>query len=465
MKIILIALLFISKVSFGGIINVGDTTLAANWNAGGNVLNITGKISGTAIISNAIINANLFIQIFDTTISIGASVYCDKFSAMWYGTKSTNADNYNNLQKSINACINTNYPLYIPGIGIYTYSQPLMAVLPNGSGNYLQVRLNMYGDATFWNSLGGTILKYTGNSYGIVFQQNKGSEIHHLVFQGGWVSPGGSDTSYYNLALASYTNQAASGNGWGIAIDPLIPLTGNSGSTGLSFHDIKVEKFSHLIEISNSVTQNAEILIFENIQLGDGQIGVETNQAQEKGNVFRGIYCWGSLHTLFTIGHAGRFQSGNYYIDGANIAGRVIRLFWIAQGGFFPSHISNIYAENIGIVGTFNASVPLSIKNCVFDMILPTIVGYLDVVNSAGSSNQPTFQNCMFRYYGAGGNMRLVGSSTYENCFIPHTIVGGTTNVFITRTGGVVNTSATQILYTNIIDTISYNPIKITIRR
>jgi len=47
-----------------------DTTISGTWNLHGKVLNIYGKISGNGTIQNAIINANEYTQIFDTTITL-----------------------------------------------------------------------------------------------------------------------------------------------------------------------------------------------------------------------------------------------------------------------------------------------------------------------------------------------------------------------------------------------------------
>ena len=80
-KSLLYISLLLSVHANASIINVGDTTLSSNWNAGNSVLNITGKITGAYTISNAIIQANPFIQIFDTTITLGANIQCDKFSS------------------------------------------------------------------------------------------------------------------------------------------------------------------------------------------------------------------------------------------------------------------------------------------------------------------------------------------------------------------------------------------------
>src|SRR5690348_12884782 len=114
MKNLLYIILLFGIKANASVINVSDTILTSNWNAGGNILNITGKISGTYQISNAIIQANPFVQIFDTTVTLGSNIQCERFSAMWYGAKTANTDNSTQLQMSINACINRPYILFIP---------------------------------------------------------------------------------------------------------------------------------------------------------------------------------------------------------------------------------------------------------------------------------------------------------------------------------------------------------------
>jgi hypothetical protein len=95
-----------------------DTTISGTWDLQGQILSISAKISGTGIIKNALIEANPFIQIFETSIAL-SGCRAREFSAMWYGASPGNPDNSEALQQSINTCINS-MPLFIPG-GVYIY--------------------------------------------------------------------------------------------------------------------------------------------------------------------------------------------------------------------------------------------------------------------------------------------------------------------------------------------------------
>jgi hypothetical protein len=385
------------------------------YDAGGQVLYIQGKISGSVTIKNALIEANPYLQIFDTSVNIGTGCYIKDFSIMWYGAKSSNSDNYYQIQKTIDQCKNR-FNMYVPR-GNFQISKSLL-VATGTSGAYQQTSIKIRGEASFWDNDIGSQITYTGNSYALGLQLNKGSEISGLVITGGWVSPGGTDSVYYNTSFANYTNQSSTGNGQGIWIDPDGNYAQTSGSTGCKFHDLKIQKFNTLIQISNGITQNGEIMIFENIQFGDAKVAIQTSQPQEKGNVFRGIYSWGSIHTIFS----NSATAGNYYIDGANIAGRCVRLFNIYTPGYFPTYINNFYAENIGTIGTIYTSMPISISNSVFDFNYRENVGAMTLLTS--NTKLVKFDNCLLRYYGKSYDMLFSGYATFENCVFSGAVRG-----------------------------------------
>lgn len=103
-RIIFFILIFIVAQGKAADIN-RDTTISGSWDLHGKILNISAKISGNCIIKNALIEANPFMQLFDTTVSL-SGCRAREFSAMWYGASPGNKDNSTALQKSINACIN-----------------------------------------------------------------------------------------------------------------------------------------------------------------------------------------------------------------------------------------------------------------------------------------------------------------------------------------------------------------------
>lgn len=451
-KLLFIFVLFAFKAN-AGIINVGDTTLTSNWNAGGNILNITGKISGSYTISNATIVANPFIQIFDTTISL-SNIQCEKFSVMWYGAKPSNADNSTQIQCAINACINQPFSLIFTNGQFKTSRQLAVGTIDPNTGKYLQSTIKIHGNASFWGD-GGSQIKYSGDSTALYLQLNKGSVVSGLIIVGGWISPSGSLNSYYGLSDSEYTNQGSSGNGIGLAVDPIGVPGQTSGSTGCYFYDLQIKNFKTLIQISNNATQNGEIMLFDRIQFGSAYWGVRTSQPQEKANEFRHIYSWGAINYLFSI------NRGNYFIDGLNIAGRCRNLFSIYSGGFFPSYVSNVYAEAFGSIGIINGGLSVSFRNCLFDFEYITNAGKRNLLSS--DANNTIFRDCTFRYYGNNDTLQFNGKATFANCNFSGTVTGSTGSVFINNSNGSQIIKGDKVI---IYDTlIKPNSVRISIRK
>jgi len=261
-------------------------------------------------------------------------------------------------------------------------------------------------------------LNYTGTTgFALGIQYGKGSEIDHLKILGKFISPQNTGIDYYNIPMEEYgINTGTSG----LVIDYDGSLN-TGGSTGLSIHDMWITGFEILYSISpNAVTYNADILIFENIRCGNGRVGFQTGQAQEKGNMIRGIYSWDNIHTLIRIGQAGKAQAGNYTIDGGNIAGGCIRLFDIRESGWFASSISNIFSESIGSIGSITAGssqneLPTAIKSCIFDFAYKSQAGTQRLLYC--NSYYIKFQDCIFRYYGEKDELNMHGWGTFENCW------------------------------------------------
>lgn len=386
---------------------VSDTTVTGTWNLNNSILRISAKISGACTITNALIEANPYIQIFDTSVAIGSGCQIREFSVMWYGAVNGSTDSYYAIQKSIDQC-KDRFDLLLPR-NTYTISQPLLIANYNSStGKYSQTSLRMYGQATMWDDGSGTKIVYTGNSDAIEIQLNKGGGISNLVIEGKWVSPGGTDSVYFNTTESNYVNQGTNGNGSGLRIDPFYDGT-NSGSTGCTFSNLYIKNFQYLINISNSGgTQNGEIMTFRDIQLGDGKYGVTSHQTQEKMNTFTGLHSWGGLYTLFKISGA------NYYITNVNVAGYCVQLFDIAQTGWFPVSISNVYAEHFARIGSIQTYLPLSINNSLFDFAYQEQAGVQTLLSNSG--NVVKFENCVLRYYGASSEVLNLGTATFDNC-------------------------------------------------
>ncbi len=378
-----------------------------------------GKISGKGIIRGGIIDAALTQWIFDTTISVyPEGTYGRDFSARWYGAGRVQ-DNSTALQKGINTMLENAgvlHNFFIPK-GVYPFSKSLLVQYVY-KGNYAGCTIHMYGESSFWDSGNGTTLEYTATSgFALGLQVNKGTEINNLIIHGKFKSPVEPDSVYYNIPFDKYTdaNKLCNTEYAGLVID-YDGSKNSSGSTGIRVHDISIGNFSTDYMISpNGKTFNAEILVFENIRCGDARVGFATGQAQEKGNIIRGIYSWGNIHTLYSSGRFGKSQAGHYTIDGANVAGHCISLFDITQVGWYATTISNIFAESIGTIGSITSQIPTGISNSTFHFALPKIAGKQTLFFS--NNSKVAFTNCTFRYYGLQDSMKFTGIATYNNCF------------------------------------------------
>jgi hypothetical protein len=406
-----------------------DTTISGTWDLHGKILQVSAKISGNGIIKNALIEANPFIQIFDTSITL-SGCRAREFSAMWYGASTANRDNSAALQQSINACINS-MPLFIPR-GVYNYSRALK-IFVLYHNQYLGASIHIYGEGGIWND--GTVLHYSGNQFALGGQYLKGAEIDHLTLVGNFQSPSLNGPAYYSISFENYNDPKAGKNLAGIVID-YDGTKNKGGSTAVQLHDLNVGHFAIDYLISpNGVTDNADIILMENIRCGDARLGISGGQAQEKGNVIRGLYSWGRIHTIFATNIYGKYQAGNYTIDGGNIAGLPVRLIYNPESGWFPTHISNLYCESLGSIGMITSGdsknkLPASISNCVFDFAYISQAG----TQTLFTSNSPfiKFDNCLFRYYGAySDTLHFKGIATFANCSFSGPVAGNKGSVYI----------------------------------
>jgi hypothetical protein len=398
-----------------------DTTINNTWKiAPGTIFKFgsKGHISGTGTIRGGIIDAALSQWIFDTTLTIEPEgTYGKDFSAKWFGAGRFK-DNFVPLQKSINTILANHERLrnlFIPK-GIYEFSRPL-TVQRIYKGQYVGATIHLYGESSFWDCCNGTTLKYTAtDGFALGLQHNKGTEINNLIIEGKFKAPGGRDSVYYNIPFEKYNdaNGKCTDQYAGIVID-YDGSKNSGGSTGVKIHDMWVGNFTIDYLVSpNGKTFNADILLFENIRCGDAKVGFASGQAQEKGNVIRGIYSWGNIHTLVSIGRYGKAQAGSYTIDGGNIAGHCIRLFDISQSGWYSTAISNIFSVSIARIGSITSQIPASISNSTFHFVYPSVIGRQTLFHS--NNAQVKFSNSIFRYYGSKDPMKFAGAAQYENC-------------------------------------------------
>jgi hypothetical protein len=409
------------ELKAGDIIINKDTLVNGVWTIPKNTIlkfSNNARIIGKGTIKGGIIDAAFTQWIFDTTLTvIPEGTYNNIFSAKWFGAGYV-SDNAGVLQKGINTVLSNPSTLrnfFIPR-GVYSFSKPLQVAVIYKEV-YTGCSIHIYGESSFWDSGTGTTLQFTAtDGYALGLQLNKGSEINNLTITGRFKAPQGKDSLYYNIPFEAFTDSDKKcGELYaGLVID-YDGSRNTSGSTGLKIHDMHVSNFTIDYLISpNGKTFNADILIFENIRCGDAKVGFATGQAQEKGNVIRGIYSWGSIHTLFSSGRYGKAQAGNYTIDGGNIAGRCIQLFDIRQQGWYSTSISNIFAESLGRIGTITSQIPTGINNSTFHFAYPSKAGKQNLLNA--NNEKISFTNCIFRYYGLPNAMIFNAIATFNNC-------------------------------------------------
>lgn len=289
------------------------------WDLQGKVLTITQTIMSGLTIKNAIIQANPYIQIFDTTVTL---VNCKtrEFSTAWFGAKSTIADNSVYLQKSISTCIANNISnLYCADS--YTYSTSLLAF--NLVGNrYIGFGLNFYGDGDKWNQK--QTLTYTGSEFGFGVRVAKGGSFRGIALRG--------------------TN-----TGSGIVVDYNNLLTA-SGSTGYFIENCFVGNFDINYNISpTGAPWNGDIIYLNNIHSGKCRVGVRSGQPQNKGNEINGFYSWDSCQIAFQI------INGNWIIRGGNIAGYCAQMLDVSLAGWNTFSIQGMSAERLLSLGNVYA--------------------------------------------------------------------------------------------------------------
>jgi len=392
-----------------------------------------GKIMGNGRLLGGIISAPLTRQIFGENVIVDFENTFDTATSLGWFVTPGSVDNYKGINNAIQTILRNSNRLrylFVPK-GVYTHSQPIkICDLNDAETAYNQVTIKICGETSYWDSSQGSIFNYTGlDQFALGIQVGKGVEIAHLQFNGKYISPDISNPtkllSVYKTTPATYDNLSnkTTGDYAAIKID-FDEFKTRSGSTGLHIHDIIIYNFSTGIALSqNYRTQNDEINLFERIQFKNVKMGVLTGQAQEKLNIFRGLYSWGQMHTLFSAGKTGAKQCGFYKIEDVNIAGNCIRLFDIDQGGWFPICITNVYAENIYCIGNLWSTIGLNLTltQSVIQLRKKSEVGEREIVYAAGLNVEMSYLN--LRYYddlNTNIEVKLRSGASFVKSYIPN---------------------------------------------
>src|SRR4029077_15976094 len=136
---------------------------------------------------------------------------------------------------------------------------------------------------------------------------------------------------------------------------------------------------------------------------------------------------------MFATGlYGGPRMAGNWNIDHANIAGGVVRFIYNDQHGYFPTYISHVFAESLGMWGTINSELACEVSDCHIDFEYPNVAGNQTLITSWGQNI--VYRSCNFRYYGENTPMKVEGNCIFEHCYFSGPIIkktSGTNSFYI----------------------------------
>lgn len=418
-----------------------------------------GKITGKGTINGGIIEANYHSRIFDTTLTVNPKAVNQFFSVKWFGATGNNADDFTPIQKSINICIKNNIrTVYLPA-GRYKISKPLIILNAGGF-----CTLEMLGESSFWDSnIGSELLPTFTNTFTIGIQNGKGCKIRKLKMTGLFSPPNTNDRKkFFNTSFENFKDGVCRDSRYSpyaaIVIDPFtnlptdkMPSDGGypglkfyyglyksfstqTGSTGTEIEEMSINNFVvGICSSPNGLTRNAEITLINKIQFENCKLCISGGQDQEKANVISNIFCWGGTHTIFgTDLYGGPRMAGNWNIDHANIAGGVVRFIYNEQHGYFPTYISHVFAESLGMWGTINSELACEISDCHIDFEYPNTAGAQTLITSWGENI--VYRSCNFRYYGENTPMKIEGNAVFEHCYFSGHVAkktAGIDNIYI----------------------------------
>ncbi len=414
-------------------------------------------LTGSGTISGGNIDADYQTQIFDASLTVNPLSVNQYFSVKWFGAKGNNTDDYAAIQKAINTCIRNNIrTLYFPA-GVYKISKPLIvrgATIDEGKNNTRNFcTLELLGESSFWDSnTGSEIHTMFNDAFAIGIQDGKGCKVRKLKLVGLFRPPSLNDPKkFYSLSFKDFTDGECRDSRYspyaGIVIDPFTNqprdkfppdggypglleyygkaprLATQSGSTGTELEELDISGFVvGICSSPNGLTRNAEITIINKVQFSNCKLCISGGQDQEKENVISNIYCWGGTHTIFgTDLYGGARMSGNWNINHVNIAGGVVRFIYNDQHGYFPTYISNVFAESIGSFGTFNSQLACEVSDCIFDFTYQNIGGVQTLLIANGPN--VVFRSCNFRYYGESTPLKMQANCVFEHCYFSGPIV------------------------------------------
>lgn len=401
-------------------------------------------LTGSGTIANCVINAGYRQKCFDitnTTTFIKLSdckMATEYFSAMWYGADPTGVSSSAlAIQKSLdmavsNPAINT---VFLPS-GTYTIDTPILIYNWTGSV-YGQSSVNLVGEGKFWQGGGGSgtiIICSFRNTFALGIQGGKGNIIRGIYFHGLFTPPTLSKYQFYTCAFSAFTDGSSRDEPFspysGIVIDPFGPSVptdggypgytsfyrgGSGGSTGVNVEDCIVSNFVvGMITSPSAGTANAELMNWNKIQFANCKACIVGCQTQEKMNSVFMVACWSNTHTFFDNGSYGNGAPGHWVIKGVNIAGQMNTFITRNGTGYFPMHISDVFAESLGVIGNWSGDQGDCLQDSTFNFVTPDVFTSYPAASYFTASGI-TIKNCEFRLYGWYLPLTFNGG-TFENC-------------------------------------------------
>ena len=287
-------------------------------------------------------------------------------------------------------------------------------------GEYKQHSAKIIGNSTMWDVSNGNIKATFSDAPILSIHKGKGNIVKGLNISGTGIGRDSRYSPYTALAIDPICGFLPPDGGYPGLKEFYQGSESKSGSTGIRIEDCTFNNVTvGSITSPNGHTQNAELITYQNIRIGKVKHGIAGCQAQEKLNRIINIGAWDECETLFRFNTYGECSSGQWVIDGVNVAGNVKELIYRSSHGYFPLFMMNVFAESLKRIGYWQSFVGDTMQNISIDFAYPEETTLPDYHLEGGGVK---IQNGQIRYYGQeypvilkGGRSDQGGWFSYEN--------------------------------------------------
>ncbi len=343
--------------------------------------------------------------------------------------------------------------LYLPA-GNFPMKEPLiLSRIVNHTYTFFMLQLigaGTAGEADGW----GTILNWTqspNTAFGIGIQCGKGVIIRGIKIWGAFNASQANAYDFYNSSFATYTDGVCRDKSYspysGIVIDPFgpsIPSDGGfpgtdakgdslstyyfgarNGSSGIHITECFITGWVvDIITSPNGLTQNADNLTYDFLQVGNSKTNFAGCQDQEKNNTISHVQSWGQSWMIFSTGLYGSGSIGAWNLSWFSIAGRNHDFIYNNQSGYFQTNASYIYAESLKRLGYWCTTNGSKLTSSIINFAGPDECGSYtpDMLSGYGV----TLDGCQMRVYGWPMPITIVTGTGANNFhFINSSMEGG----------------------------------------